>query len=798
MSELARFARAAQEGEDDLIVLCTVFERLIARAINTLQTTDADLRLWLKSPKNKSPKQSPFTLPQDPETLNRYVGIWKRFICYIFRTALTSASETPTAIGVMYNQEQLEMIFAVRRQILRVGSANKESREMEKLLSRLFALLCSCIQHRLAANQPFTSPIMHWLAVEGIHVEADRLRRPQEYTRILAASLYIHRLLILEAALPKTEWHGLPVVTQAACQNPLERLQNYRRIWLTEGSASPTSKILRTLAYRLSIIKREGTAPVVHWSDDGEVLFYTGRAITMSSLRQCLRSMISEAEQTLLQLTWGDATSISLLQIQDSLTWNGLFNKTGYSFVTATANQLDIGFTYSLSRAAEANGSQKLVKATATGLEWHEQRCTLYLQQERHVCNQLFSFMHMLGGQPARGPEIGCIQICNNVYTQRNIYVLAGEVVFVTAYDKNLARGGTVEYIFRYLPGVLGQLLVRYLVYMRPFACALPIDCCKDDYLFATPNGPFNGGHASEALQTAAQKHLGYGPDEYTRWKGPGYDNNSGTESEDEENIWDRQAGHGTRIAQLHYAVQSGFLQRIQQPQLNAFCAASKAWHDLLLRPDNTIGALVDSASAHRRIASSTIESPWQKRPRQQTSSGSGFVRERTTSRLPGTEPGDDMQYQLQTILTHLHGVNAKFRSQEQQDAMEFVLSTPRQSIVVLPTGGGKSMLFMGRAVIANDRVVIVIVPYVAPIDDLLARAHKHNVPAMRCTFTTTEVAALIVVSADIAINLGFSHYATQLASDGRLQQVFLDECHVAITDITFRQRLRSQGRDSG
>ena len=43
---------------------------------------------------------------------------------------------------------------------------------------------------------------MHWLAVMGIDENANRLRRPPDYTRILAGMLYINRLLILEFALP--------------------------------------------------------------------------------------------------------------------------------------------------------------------------------------------------------------------------------------------------------------------------------------------------------------------------------------------------------------------------------------------------------------------------------------------------------------------------------------------------------------------------------------------------------------------------------------------------------------------
>ncbi|KAI9822868.1 MAG: hypothetical protein M1826_000361 [Phylliscum demangeonii] len=52
-----------------LKVVCAVFDRIVARAIATLHATDPDLLMWLLSPKNKAPKQKPFALLQDKETL---------------------------------------------------------------------------------------------------------------------------------------------------------------------------------------------------------------------------------------------------------------------------------------------------------------------------------------------------------------------------------------------------------------------------------------------------------------------------------------------------------------------------------------------------------------------------------------------------------------------------------------------------------------------------------------------------------------------------------------------------------
>ncbi|KAI9800114.1 MAG: hypothetical protein M1826_005364 [Phylliscum demangeonii] len=69
LSELAAFAAMPRPGEQQLKMVCAVFNRIVARAIATLHATDPDLLMWHLSPKNKAPKQKPFALLQDKETL---------------------------------------------------------------------------------------------------------------------------------------------------------------------------------------------------------------------------------------------------------------------------------------------------------------------------------------------------------------------------------------------------------------------------------------------------------------------------------------------------------------------------------------------------------------------------------------------------------------------------------------------------------------------------------------------------------------------------------------------------------
>jgi hypothetical protein len=117
--------------------------------------------------------------------------------------------------------------------------------------------------------------------------------------------------------------------------------------------------------------------------------------------------------------------------------------------------------------------------------------------------------MHIMGGQPARGPELGSVKIRNSLYSARNIYILNGRATFLTMYDKSRRRRGNTEYILRCLPNELSQILVQYLVYVSPFARALPLDRRESEYLFGDLRGPWAGEELSQSLGQQTSKHLG-------------------------------------------------------------------------------------------------------------------------------------------------------------------------------------------------------------------------------------------------------------------------------------------------
>ena len=84
-------------------------------------------------------------------------------------------------------------------------------------------------------------------------------------------------------------------------------------------------------------------------------------------------------------------------------------------------------------------------------------------------------------------------------------------------------------------------------------------------------------------------------------------------------------------------------------------------------------------------------------------------------------------------------------------------------------TAGGKSALFLVPAALAEQKTVIVIVPYTALADDLLDNAVKAEIDCRRWSrdYADGELYTLVVVSADVVVDEDFLYYAQGLQLSG-------------------------------
>ncbi|KAJ4009377.1 hypothetical protein NW761_015236 [Fusarium oxysporum] len=185
--------------------------------------------------------------------------------------------------------------------------------------------------------------------------------------------------------------------------------------------------------------------------------------------------------------------------------------------------------------------------------------------------------------------------------------------------------------------------------------------------------------------------------------------------------------------------------------------------------------------------------------------------REATSPRLP---LDSDMapryeDAEIDAGLKRMLGEDAGWKTPQQRDGMYRIMRLENNGIrselliVVLPTGGGKSILFMLPAFMEDKQgtgggpVSIVVVPFVSLVQDLVLRARKLGIDCMEWRSNIDQErderqrdARLVVVSADMAVSKGFTAYVESIRGQGLLERVFFDECHTAIMDVSYRERL--------
>jgi len=99
------------------------------------------------------------------------------------------------------------------------------------------------------------------------------------------------------------------------------------------------------------------------------------------------------------------------------------------------------------------------------------------------------------------------------------------------------------------------------------------------------------------------------------------------------------------------------------------------------------------------------------------------------TPRTKRVERRDDGEERLHKAMQQALGCSeVSFRSFEQERAMRAVIDGRTPLVVVLPTGGGKSLLFMVPACLGDPGVTVVVVPYRALVDNLVERMKKAGI----------------------------------------------------------------------
>jgi hypothetical protein len=132
------------------------------------------------------------------------------------------------------------------------SDADDNNAQREAQLNVLLDILASFF-FTSTGDKPFSSGLVHFLAVLGIDSDTNRLRTAKNYLYMLAGVVYCMRVLSVEHLLPSAS-------RDEQTDKDQERFLQRREKYLANSSYSPISEALSLLAYGKSVALAAGNA----------------------------------------------------------------------------------------------------------------------------------------------------------------------------------------------------------------------------------------------------------------------------------------------------------------------------------------------------------------------------------------------------------------------------------------------------------------------------------------------------------------------------------------------------------
>lgn len=146
---------------------------------------------------------------------------------------------------------------------------------------------------------------------------------------------------------------------------------------------------------------------------------------------------------------------------------------------------------------------------------------------------------------------------------------------------------------------------------------------------------------------------------------------------------------------------------------------------------------------------------------------------------------------QAMEVLQRMYGTNAQYRSSRQQQAMEYILAGSSQVLAILRTSEGKSLLYLLPCQLPGAGTTVVILPLVVLKAEMRRRCAEAGIEAHVWEADSDpdrlHSCPIIMVAVEQAVKHRFRDFLTRLHVANELDRVVFDECHLAITAVSYR-----------
>jgi hypothetical protein len=412
----------------------------------------------------------------EKSTFRAYKGIWKRLLCFVYRTSQpTHSIPLPQRLtnAQLFHLDRVMRLAEELSSFQRLPESDASPTEGEGVgevvrdLDRACLQLCIALLDHTLQGDHFESIVLSFLAVLGIDESPGGVfRGPLSYSPDLSKFIKMAQMLVLQQAVWAAE--------DGAVEHPSDMLDEMRERFMVRGSRTAFDWACRLRSYAKKVISNTTSLGYITWSEDGGSVTYKDTGFSMDALRKFISVQVSKAQQELedLFLLHPDESSenvvprVLLHRLQDNHS-NG---QKGWNFLKdqRNADQLQEGGgdRWLLDRVLENDWlrDEMLALSPESQLRWKKKAVQAYFEKVDQFLERLLLLIHITGGQPPRGTELIGLQHSNTAQGQhRGVFIEEGLISTVTSYHKGYNITGSTKIIHQYLLKEVSELLVYYL-----------------------------------------------------------------------------------------------------------------------------------------------------------------------------------------------------------------------------------------------------------------------------------------------------------------------------------------------
>lgn len=409
-------------------------------------------------------------------TRKRYLALWSRFMSFLLRIILARADSCNVSHDIAKSivlPIQVETVFSkILTTLFPSGYHNYPEDLSENSLkgaTRLFQQVHDALLYQNVFSDFYDSPIVHFVQAIGISPSTHTFLGPADMSQTLASIQWCMRLFFQSRfqnglARIRNEFHDRGSAEYAQAMDVYrQQYQKSRQQAVVAGCPGPFGYISATLAASISHSRHSHPKLRLTYMKDGSGLIFDGQTYLYASIKEVVQQNIEE-----------------LCAMMPELTGFGL-HQLGLPAISSLKDDLENVSSDHYFALDERNNPKTLDRIPARCLAMlgkiflavdkdvmAESSYQPYLCKFKAFASRLACLLLMTCGMPPRGPELFSLNFKNTAMRRRQVFIVDGEMMLLFSYHKSQTVTGRPKNIARFPCAASSQLLLVYLLVLRP------------------------------------------------------------------------------------------------------------------------------------------------------------------------------------------------------------------------------------------------------------------------------------------------------------------------------------------